>query len=176
MHQRWSDGHTCATRLFEEICAQGDRGSAGIVRNYLRPFRELGTTPPRAPAPPKVRDMTSWLLRHPDSLDADEQLKCKEILARCPDLDTVAGHVASFAETMSDLKATAWVTGSPGSRPTSSQTCTRSPPGSSASGCRGQRLDLALQLRRGRGQRQPHQDAQAPDVRPRQLRPAPKTR
>jgi transposase len=35
LHQRWHDGHTCATRLFEELRAQGYRGSAGIVPNYL---------------------------------------------------------------------------------------------------------------------------------------------
>ena len=54
LHQRWNDGHTCATRLFEEVRAQGYRGSAGTVRTYLRPFRELGTAPPPAPAPPKA--------------------------------------------------------------------------------------------------------------------------
>ncbi len=103
LHQRWNQGHTCATRLFEEIRAQGYRGSAGIVRNYLRPFRQLDTTPPPAPAQPKVRDMTSWILRHPDSLDADEQLKLKDVLARCPDLDAAAHHVASFAQIMCGL-------------------------------------------------------------------------
>jgi len=103
LHQRWREGATCATGLFEEIRAQGYQGSAGIVRTYLRPFRELGITPPRAPAPPKVRDLTGWLLRHPDSLEADEQLKCKEVLARCPDLDAVAGHVGAFAEIMCGL-------------------------------------------------------------------------
>jgi len=103
LHQRWNQGHTCATHLFEEIRAQGYRGSAGIVRNYLRPFRELGTTPPPAPAPPKVRHLTSWLLRHPDSLDTDEQQQLKEVLARCPDLDAAARHVAAFAEIMCGL-------------------------------------------------------------------------
>jgi transposase len=103
LHQRWRDGHTCVARLFEEIRVQGYQGSAGIVRNYLRPFRELGSTPPPAPAPPKVRDLTGWLLRHPDSLDADQQLKLKQVLARCPDLDAVAVHVAAFAEIMCGL-------------------------------------------------------------------------
>jgi transposase len=103
LHQRCSDGHTCATRLFEEIRVQGYHGSAGIVRNYLRPFRQLGIPPPPTPTPPKVRDVTSWLLRHPDSLDADEQPKLKQVLARCPDLDAAAGHVASFAEIMTGL-------------------------------------------------------------------------
>jgi transposase len=100
LHQRWNQGARCATGLFEELRAQGYRGSAGIVRSYLRPFREPGSTPLRAPTPPKVRQVTSWLLRHPDSLDADEQLKLKEVLARCPDLDAVAGHVAAFARIM----------------------------------------------------------------------------
>jgi hypothetical protein len=74
------------------------------VRNYLRSSRQLRTTPPPAPAPPKIRDLTSWILRHPDSLDADEQLKLKEVLNRCLDLDAAAGHVASFAEIMSERR------------------------------------------------------------------------
>jgi hypothetical protein len=60
-------------------------------------------TPPPAPAAPKVRDLTSWLLHHPGSLEADEQLKRKEVLARCPDLDAVADHVAAFAGIMAGL-------------------------------------------------------------------------
>ena len=103
LHQRWNDGHTCATRLVEEVRAQGYQGSAGTVRNYLRPFRQLGTAPPPAPAPPKVRDLTSWLLRHPDRLDADQQLRLKEVRARCPDLDAAAGHVAAFAKILCGL-------------------------------------------------------------------------
>jgi transposase len=47
--------------------------------------------------------VTSWLLRHPDRLDADQQPKLKDVLARCPDLDAFAGHVAAFAELMSEL-------------------------------------------------------------------------
>ncbi len=87
----------------EEISAQGHRGSAGTVRTHLRPFRALGTAPLPAPTPPKVRHVTSWLLRHPDSLHADDQLKLKQVLARCPDLDAVAGHITTFAEIMSGL-------------------------------------------------------------------------
>jgi transposase len=47
--------------------------------------------------------VTSWLLRHPASLNADEQLNLKQILARCPDLDTVAEHVRAFAEILCGL-------------------------------------------------------------------------
>jgi transposase len=47
--------------------------------------------------------VTGGLLRHPDSLDVDEQLKLKQVLARCPDLDAVAGHITAFAEIMCKL-------------------------------------------------------------------------
>jgi hypothetical protein len=56
LHQRWNEGATYATRLVEEIRAQGHQGSAGIVRAYLRPRRAKGPRGDRL------------LLRHPDSL------------------------------------------------------------------------------------------------------------
>ena len=84
--------------LFQEVRGRGYRGSYSTVRDYLQPFRELGAAPPAVPAPPKVRDVTSWMLRHPDSLDADEQVKLKDVLARCPHLDALAGYVTGFAE------------------------------------------------------------------------------
>jgi transposase len=100
LHQRWNEGCTSASELFCELRQQGYAGSLGTVITYLRPFRHLGP-PPATPPPPKVRDITSWLLRHPDSLDTEEQLNRKEVLARCPHLDTLARHVAAFAEFMS---------------------------------------------------------------------------
>ena len=83
-----------------EITARGYSGSYGTVNLYLQPFRALGAAPPPRPARPNVRDITSWMLRHPDSLDADEQLKLKQALASCPHLDATAAHVAAFAEMM----------------------------------------------------------------------------
>jgi hypothetical protein len=38
------------------------------------------------------------MLRHPDSLDADDQVKLTQVLARCPHLQAVAGHVTEFAK------------------------------------------------------------------------------
>ena len=98
LHQRWNEGCTSALALHAEIKAQGYRGSYGTVRGYLQPFRELGTAPPAVPVPPKVRDVAGWLLRHPDSLDQDEELKLKQVKERCPHLEALAGHVSEFAE------------------------------------------------------------------------------
>jgi len=80
LHQRWRDGATNASDLFREFRQQGYSGSPGTVIAYLRSFREFGTSPP-ATLPPKVRHITGWLLAHPDSLDADEQLSRKQVLA-----------------------------------------------------------------------------------------------
>ncbi|MFE6692242.1 ISL3 family transposase [Streptomyces sp. NPDC057743] len=100
LHQRWQEGCTTAKTLFDEIKAAGYTGGLTVLRDYLRPLRS-GTQPQdRSTRPPSVREVTSWITRHPDSLTPDEALKLKGILARCPQLDTTADHVRTFAEMM----------------------------------------------------------------------------
>jgi transposase len=113
LHERWNAGCTNVLQLHAEITARGYRGSYGTVRDYLQPFRALGAAPPARPARPKVREVTGWLLRHPDSLDADEQVKLKQALARCPHLDATARHVAAFGDMMTGRhgeRLDAWIT------------------------------------------------------------------
>jgi transposase len=98
LHQRWNAGCTNMLQLHAEITAAGYSGSYSIVRNYLQPFRALGTAPPPVPAPPKARHVASWILRDPATLDEDEQVKLKDVRARCPHLDALAGHVTEFAK------------------------------------------------------------------------------
>jgi transposase len=100
LHERWNAGCTNVLQLHAEITARGYRGSYGTVNLYLQPFRALSAAPPAKPVPPKVRDITGWMLRHPSSLEAGEQAKLKEALARCPHLDAAAAHVTAFAEMM----------------------------------------------------------------------------
>lgn len=104
LHERWSAGCTNASRLDDEIAEQGYRGSRATVAAYVAPFRPLGIAPPATPSPPKVREITSWMLSHPDRLDADEQVKLKEVLAACPHLDATATHVSAFAEMLTGLQ------------------------------------------------------------------------
>jgi transposase len=98
LHQRWNAGHTNVLQLHAEIKAVGYRGSYATVRSYLQPFRALGTAPPPVPAPPKARQVASWILRDPATLNDDEQVKLKDVRARCPHLGALADHVTEFAK------------------------------------------------------------------------------
>ena len=63
LHERFNDGCIAAAALYEELQASGYRGSYSSDRDYLRPFRRIGPAPPSAPKVPKVRRITSWMLR-----------------------------------------------------------------------------------------------------------------
>jgi transposase len=100
IHQRWNEGITDASVLHAELQARGWTGSVQAVRRYVRPFRAMTAAPPPPPAVPKTRQITTWLLRRPESLSDDEQARLAAIRARCPHIDALAGHVTSFAEMM----------------------------------------------------------------------------
>ncbi|MER6838885.1 transposase [Streptomyces cellulosae] len=47
------------------------------------------------------RDMT-WILSRPETLTQIEQLRLKAVLANCPELDALTGHVRSFAQILTE--------------------------------------------------------------------------
>lgn len=100
LRQRWNEGITTATALHAELRARGWDGSVQAVERYVRPFRAMTAAPPPAPAVPKTRQITRWLLSRPATLTADEQAQLAGIQDRCPHLNTLAEHVRSFAEMM----------------------------------------------------------------------------
>jgi transposase len=100
LHQRWNDGITDAAVLHAELRGRGWAGSVQTVRRYVAPFRHAIAAPPPAPAVPKTRQITSWLLSHPDHLQPAEQAQLDEIKQRCPHIGALAGYVTAFAEMM----------------------------------------------------------------------------
>ena len=100
LHQRWNEGVTDAAALHAELRERGWAGSEQTVRRYVRPFRQAPAAPGPAPAVPKTRQITRWLLTRPDRLQAGEQAQLEAIRARCPHLDALARHVTAFAEMM----------------------------------------------------------------------------
>jgi transposase len=111
--QRWNEGLTDATALHDELHQRGYTGSVRTVRRYLAPFRHGTAAPDPTPAVPKARQITRWVLTHPEHLKPDEQAQLAAIRGRCPHIDALAGHVASFAEMMTrrtgDQDLEAWL-------------------------------------------------------------------
>ena len=68
------------------------------MRTYLQQFSDSATGPPIVLSPPKVREVTSWLLRHPDNRSAAQQLRLKQVLTNCAHLAATATHVSTFGE------------------------------------------------------------------------------
>jgi DNA-binding NarL/FixJ family response regulator len=90
LHQRLAEGVTNAAALFREIAARGYRGTAGSVRAYLKPLRDIaaqlsGHDPIPAPTP-KPRTISSWILRRSDELTEDDRAGLNAALATCPHL------------------------------------------------------------------------------------------
>jgi transposase len=98
--QRWNDGITDAAALHAELLERGWAGSVKTVRRYVAPFRQALAAPDPGPAVPKTRQITSWLLTHPDHLRPEELEQLGQIKERCPHIQALAGYVTSFAEMM----------------------------------------------------------------------------
>lgn len=96
LDERWSDGCTNAWTLWEEITARGFQGSYQTVRAYICPKRT--SAQPVQPRPPSPRTVAGCILRHPDNLPEPDGLQLKAVLAQCPELDALTGHVRAFAQ------------------------------------------------------------------------------
>jgi transposase len=114
LHQRWHDGERNATQLFREIQQLGYPGGELAVQRYLRQFRHgRGHAARPAGKPPTVRQVTSWIMTHPDDLDKRDAAKLRGIRDRDPDLDRLTKHVRAFAAMMTGLhghRLDAWIT------------------------------------------------------------------
>ncbi|MGW5665339.1 ISL3 family transposase [Streptomyces sp. NPDC003758] len=80
----------------------GYTGGYEAVRAYLQPFRASPTAP--AARPPSPRTVAGWILTHPDTLPESEHLKLKSVLAGCPELDALTGHVRVFGKMLTQLQ------------------------------------------------------------------------
>ncbi|MFE2188901.1 ISL3 family transposase [Streptomyces sp. NPDC059455] len=100
LERRFAAGCTSVTRLHRELLTENAPVTYQMVRAYIATLR---AAPPQAPPPPPtVRQVTGWLTRHPTALSEEERAALKDVLARCPELDTAAGHVRDFGEILTN--------------------------------------------------------------------------
>lgn len=104
LHRRWNEGERNATQLFREIKQAGYPGGELAVQRYLRRFRHgRGHAPHPGPKPPSVREVTKWIMTHPDQLGQEHSSQLRGIRGRSPELDRLTGHVRAFAIMMTGL-------------------------------------------------------------------------
>lgn len=104
IHERFSSGVTSIKQIWTEIRELGCPAAYSTLRDYMKPFRQVGLAPPARPAAPKVGEATTWLLTHPENLDEDQAVKLKQAKAACPHLDATAGFVGRFAHMLTELE------------------------------------------------------------------------
>ncbi|MFE5490412.1 hypothetical protein ACFQ7Z_10710 [Streptomyces virginiae] len=88
------------THLHSELVAGNAPVTYQMVRAHIAALR--GAPAGAAPRTPLVRQVTGWLTRQPTGLSEEERAGLKEVLARCPEMDTAAGHVRAFGEILTD--------------------------------------------------------------------------
>ena len=110
LERRFAEGCTSVTRLHSELVAEHAPVTYAMVRTHIASLRAAPSGAP--PRPPTVRQVTGRLTRHPAALTEEDRAGLKDVLAHCPELDTAAGHVRDFDESLSRrLGATlpAWI-------------------------------------------------------------------
>ena len=79
--QRWNQGLTDASQIHAELRQRGWTGSPQTVRRYVHLLRQAGPAVTPAPAVPKTREITRWLLSRPGSLDDGDQARLAAVRA-----------------------------------------------------------------------------------------------
>ncbi|MDP9792450.1 transposase [Catenuloplanes nepalensis] len=99
---RFAAGVTNAAVLHAELTALGFTGSVQTIRRWLHPLRAAAPAAPQPmrPAVPKPRHITRWIMTNPQHLAPDQHTQLTDVLASCPELQAVAGHVRDFADLM----------------------------------------------------------------------------
>ena len=94
---RWAEGCASTSRLHQELRDRGALVSQRTVRRFLLRLRQNATATARPPVP-KIREVATLVLTHPDHLVEDDAVLLKELRDRCADLDTACRLVTAFAK------------------------------------------------------------------------------
>jgi transposase len=112
--QMWNQGITNATAIAGALRSLGFTGDVQTIRRYLRPLRpvrngqgrESGQIKRQAPAKPvpKPREISRWLLTHPEHLYEGDKLALKQVTSQCAHPERLEEHVRRFAMMMTQLR------------------------------------------------------------------------
>lgn len=100
---RFNEGCTSANVLHQELAERGLTISERTVRRFVHRLRDRAK-PTSHPPVPKAREVTGWILTHPDNRPEVDRVALKELRDRCPDLDAASEFVARFAVMLVNLR------------------------------------------------------------------------
>jgi transposase len=99
LQRRWAEGCHNATRLFEEIRAQGYRGGRGMVARHVAGWRNSAPALPAARPQKITAKHAAILITKPlGQLTAEQQAVLDQLSAQCPDLRRLRELSAEFRE------------------------------------------------------------------------------
>ncbi|MBT2457724.1 transposase [Streptomyces sp. ISL-86] len=93
---RFNEGCTSADRLHRELAERGLTDSERTVRRFVHRLRD-NAAPTARPPVPKVREVTTLILTHPDNRPEAGRVLLKELRDGCRALDDACELIARFA-------------------------------------------------------------------------------
>jgi transposase len=112
VNRMWNQGITNAAAIAGELRPLGFTGDVQTIRRYLRPLRpvhsgktgQIKRQAPARPPVPKPREISRWLLTHPEHLGEEDTLALKQVTTQCEHLERLEELVRRFAVMMTQLR------------------------------------------------------------------------
>jgi len=115
---RWNEGCHNATKLFQELQAQGFTGSTTIVRTAIQQYRKASGLPPMVRnqagqpltsdptrQPPSLRTLSYWILKRPEHRKEDHERIIEQVSQAQPKLDATIILAREFASMVRERKS-----------------------------------------------------------------------
>lgn len=97
LEQRWREGCSNATKLFQEIRGRGYRGQRSMVAQFVSHWRgSRCSNKPRHPIRIAPRHATALITRAADQLTDQQQLLVDQLSCNCPDLKWIRSLALDF--------------------------------------------------------------------------------
>ncbi|MEU0939817.1 transposase [Embleya sp. NPDC005971] len=106
LRHRFRSGATNAAALFREIRESGYRGSRVAVTKYIATLRDGTATIEPKRAIPGPRRITTWIMRHPNALTAEQRDQLNRVPAACPDLAAASDLAHEFGALARERRGT----------------------------------------------------------------------
>ncbi len=111
--RRWQEGQHDGERLWEEIAAQGYKGTSRTVRRFLKQLRDEKRQPLQLPQASalegvKARQAVWWFIRQPSKLKEAEAAKLGLLIEASPNLAEIYQLVQTFMTMVHQLKGKSW--------------------------------------------------------------------